>query len=81
MDKLLSFVDNKTLEDASSVGGDGLKEIKNDVFVPSFLVNPLSYLKKGCIIWIRANENHSVYELTRDSSESELLSFIEENIV
>lgn len=81
MKELLCFLTSRTAKDASNVGGYGLKHIKDNVYIPSFYVNSPFYLKNGCEIWICNNDNFDIYKLTEDTSEEELLHFVDENIV
>ena len=78
---MLKIIGNRTTDDAKNVGGGGLRQINGNVYIPLFLRTPLSYLKEGCMIWIKQNDgNYKVYELEQSVSEDELLLFISENI-
>ena len=46
-----------------------LIHIIHNIYIPDIYNNPLSYLKKGSVIWVLYNEQYYVYELTSSISE------------
>ena len=62
-----------------------LRRLKNALYIPKCLCNPLAYLKEGCCIWKKARKNYIVYELTESwdsekESDSDFVSRLEESI-
>lgn len=64
----LKFIGNRT--EGSKIT---LIQIDGNIYCPDSYVNPLSYLKKGCILWIKKDDDSfNVYELTEDMDKTDL---------
>mgnify|MGYP003292295452 CR=1 FL=1 len=68
--KFIKFLPKNTGTDLTLISEDPT------IYTPKVYDNPLSFLKKGSVIWVK-KETYSVYELTEDITDANKNDFIE----